>query len=262
MSGDIKRYCRSCDACQKTFARGRTKPVPMQKMPIISVPFERVAIDLVGPLSPASSDGHSYILTLIDYATSFPEAIPLKSITSVDIAEVLMTIFSRVGIPKEILSDRGTQFTSDLMGQVHKLVGVKPLFTTPYHPSTNGRLERQHAILKSILKKLCSLKPSEWHRYLPSALFAMREIPSDTLGFSPFELLYGRHIRAPLAILHDLWSDPEVDKDTFTSYQFVFELRNKLEETAEIAASHAKLSADRYKSYFDKKTTRRSFQQR
>lgn len=259
MSADIKRYCRSCPSCQKSSIKGRTKPVPMHKMPIIDTPFERVAIDLVGPLSPTSSGGHKYILTLVDYSTSFPEAIPLKSITSIDVAEALMSIFSRVGIPKEILSDRGTQFTSELMYQVHSLIGVKPLFTTPWHPCCNGRIERQHAILKSILKKLCQIKPTEWHRYLPCALFAMREMPSDSLGFSPFELLYGRRVRGPLTILHDLWSNRKVDVETRTTYEFIFELRNRLEETAEIVASNANISANRYKKYFDRKSTQRSF---
>lgn len=64
-----------------------------------------------------------------------------------------MSIFSRVGIPREIISGHGTQFTSDLMGKVHKLVGIKPIFTTLYYPMMNGKLERQHATLKSKLYK-------------------------------------------------------------------------------------------------------------
>lgn len=120
------------------------RPLPLKPLPIITEPFSRVAIDIVGPLSPPSSEGHRYILTLIDFATGFPEAVPIKEITSIDVSESLLSIFSRVGIPREILSDRGTQFTSQLMGDLHKLLGVKPLFTTPYHPSGNGRVERFH----------------------------------------------------------------------------------------------------------------------
>ena len=160
-------------------------------MPIITTPFSRVAIDIVGPINPGLSAGYRFMLTLIDYATGFPEAIPLKNTTSIDVSEALMTAFSRIGIPKEILSDRGKQFMSELMEQVYKMIGVKPNFTNPYHPAGNGRCEYQHAVLKSILKKLCRLQPREWHRLIPCALFAMREIPSDSLCFSPFELIYG-----------------------------------------------------------------------
>ncbi|KAK3895275.1 hypothetical protein Pcinc_000992 [Petrolisthes cinctipes] len=159
--------------------RGRVKLVPLQTLPIITEPFSRVAIDLVGPLSPPSSEGHRYILTLIDFATGFPEALPLKSIDTISVAEALITIFSRVGIPREILSDQGTQFTPQLMQEIHKLLGVKPMFTTPYHPRSNGRIERLHSTLKAGLRKLCSDKPTEWHRYLIPTMFALREIPSD-----------------------------------------------------------------------------------
>ncbi|XP_068214077.1 SCAN domain-containing protein 3-like [Palaemon carinicauda] len=196
MTSDIYKYCKSCDVCQKSSLVGKVKKAQMVKLPVISTPFYRVAIDLVGPISPPSEAGHRYILTMVDYASSFPEAVALKNITSEDIAEALISIFSRVGVPKEILSDRGPQFRSELMLQVHKLLGVKPLFSTPYHPAANGRIERQHQILKSILKKICELKHNQWHRFLPAALFAMREIPSDTTGFSPFEILYGRQIFA------------------------------------------------------------------
>ena len=84
-----------------------SETVPLMKMPIITEPFSRVAIDLVGPLSPASSAGHRYILTLIDFASGWAEAIALKDLDSIAVSEALLEIFSRVGIPREILSDRG-----------------------------------------------------------------------------------------------------------------------------------------------------------
>ena len=260
VSGDISRYCRSCDVCQRTSARGRTRKVEMAQMPIISTPFERVAVDLVGPLKPPSKAGHRFILTLIDYATSFIEALPLKEITSISVAEALMMIFSRVGIPRELISDRGTQFTSELMGHVHKLVGIKPIFTTPYHPMMNGKLERQHAVLKSVLRKLCMDKPNDWDRYLIPTLFALREIPSETTGYSPFELLYGRQVRGPLTILHDLWSEPSLDLEQRSAYEYVIQLRDRLESAAEQAVSSAKIKSDAYKRYFDKKTVNRTFE--
>ena len=260
VSSDIRRYCRSCDQCQKTSARGRTRKVAMKSMPIISVPFERVAVDLVGPLSPPSNSGHRYILTLIDYASSFLEAVPMKEITSISIAEALVSVFSRVGIPREIISDRGTQFTSELMGEIHKLIGIKPIFTTPYHPMMNGKLERQHAVLKSVLKKLCSEKPKEWDRYLIPTLFAMREIPSDTTGLSPFELVYGRQVRGPLAILHELWCEPELSYDQRSAYEYVLDLRTRLEKSADLALESSKIKADSYKTYFDKRSVKRKFE--
>ena len=93
-------------------SKGRLKSVPMKEMPSISTPFDRIAIDIVGPIVPSSSDGHRYILTIIDLATRYPEAFPLRNISSVDVAQCLFQFFTRIGFPKEILSDRGAQFNS------------------------------------------------------------------------------------------------------------------------------------------------------
>ncbi|XP_063587863.1 uncharacterized protein LOC134765248 [Penaeus indicus] len=255
---DIKRYCRSCHVCQKSTPKGKIRKAPLVSMPIISEPFSRVAIDLVGPLIP-SERGHKYILTVIDCATRFPEAVPLRSIDTVSVAENLVNIFSRVGIPKEMLSDRGTQFKSDLMKEINRLLSIKAIFTSPYHACCNGTVERFHAVLKSMLKKLCIEKPRDWDRYIPSVLFAYREIPNDTLGFSPFELLYGRQVRGPLSILHDLWTNSCLEDDVKTTYQYVLDLRLKLEESAQLASAHADINSKLYKSYFDRSAKRRVF---
>ena len=86
---DVTRYCRSCDVCQRTIPRGRVSKAPLQKMPIIGVPFQRVGIDLVGPITPASSSGKRFILTVIDYATRYPEAVALSGISTEEVAEAL-----------------------------------------------------------------------------------------------------------------------------------------------------------------------------
>ena len=92
--------------------KGSVPIVPLEKMSLIDKPFKRVAIDLVGPIGPPSEDGHRYILTLVDFATRYPEAVPLKNIETETVAEALVDIFSRLGVPEEISSDLGTQFVS------------------------------------------------------------------------------------------------------------------------------------------------------
>ena len=122
---DVSRYCQSCDICPKGrcgktplsgtvshviyVPKGRCGKTPLVAMPIIGEPFARVAIDLVGPL-PMSGRKHGWILTLVDCATRYPEAIPMKGMDTIECAEELVNIFSRIGIPQEILSDRGSQF--------------------------------------------------------------------------------------------------------------------------------------------------------
>ena len=159
-------------------------------MPLIDKPFKRVAIDLVGPISPPSEEGHRYILTLVDFSTRYPEAVPLKNIDTetVAVAEALLDIFSRLGVPEEILSDLGTQIVSDCMREVTRLLSIKQLTTTPYHPMCNGLTEKFNRTMKSMLKRLCSEQPRQWHRYINPLLFAYREVPQESTGFSPFEL--------------------------------------------------------------------------
>ena len=84
---------------------------------------------------------------MVDYATRYPEAVTLKSIETESIAEALVEIFSRVGVPSELLSGRGTQFTSELMGETSRLQGVRQLHSTPYHPQANGLVERFNAMV-------------------------------------------------------------------------------------------------------------------
>lgn len=115
----MSRFCRSCDQCQKTVDKGRVPRAKLVRMPIIEEPFQRVSVDLVGPLEPRASDGSRYILTIVDYATRYPETVALKSYDIVCVAEALLAVFSRVGIPKEIRSDNGSQFTSEMMKEFH-----------------------------------------------------------------------------------------------------------------------------------------------
>ena len=98
MQGDVTSFCRSCDVCQKTTAKGSVPRAPLGDMPLIDMPFRRVAVDLVGPILPPSDKRHQYILTLVDNATRYPEAVPPKNIETETVAEALLDMYSRLGI--------------------------------------------------------------------------------------------------------------------------------------------------------------------
>ena len=91
----MTRYCKSCNVCQKTINKGSVPKVLLEKMPLIYKPFKRVAIDLVRPIGPPTEDGHRYMLTLVDFAICCPDA--------ETVAEALVDIFNRLGVPEEIL---------------------------------------------------------------------------------------------------------------------------------------------------------------
>ncbi len=256
----VRQYCRTCDVCQKTKAKGRLRPVPLAKMPVIDVPFKRIAVDLIGPFSPTSRNGYRWVLTVIDVATRFPEAIPLKSIDTVSVAEALMGIFSRVGYPEEIQSDKGTQFVSDLMQQIHRLLSIRSVSTSPYHPQSNGLVERFNGTLKTMLRKVVRTHPNQWDRYLPALLFAYRELPNASTGFSPFELLFGRRPRGPVDLLAHSWTQEDPQTDGKPLYHYVSELKQVLAECMETAVENVKQATDTHKQYFDRNTVDRRFQ--
>ncbi|XP_041452935.1 uncharacterized protein LOC121406002 isoform X3 [Lytechinus variegatus] len=257
--GDISRFVQSCDICQRTFPKGRVQKVPLGDMPIIDTPFKRVAVDIVGPIEPRTSRGNKYILTLVDFATRYPEAIAMKNIEAVTIVDALVDIFSRIGVPQEILSDRGSQFTSGLFAEVTKLLSLRQLFTTPYHPAGNGLVERFNGTLKLMLRRMCAEKPTDWDRYLGALLFAYREAPQASLGFSPFELIYGRRVRGPLTLLKELWTGESPHDETRSTYEYVFELQNKLQDTCKLAHEHLKKAKESQQAYYNKKSRNRSF---
>ena len=259
IQGDVTRYCKSCDVCQKTVNKGSVPKVPLEKKPLIDKSFKRVAIDLVGPIGPTSEDGHRYILTLVDFATRYPEAVPLKNIDTETAAEALVDIFSRLGVPEEILSDLGMQFVYECMKEVTRLLSIKQLTTTPYHPMCNGLTEKFNVTIKSMLKRLCSEQPRQWHRYINPLLFAYREVPRESTGFSPFELLCGRAVRGPMFILKELWTKEVEEPEVKNSYQYVFELREKLEDTLKLAHTELQKAQNKGKQYYDRKTKIRKF---
>lgn len=127
-------------------------------MPLINEPFKRVAVDLVGPIQPATDRGNRYILTLEDFASRYPEAVVLKGIEAERVAEALVEIFCRLGIPVEMPTDMGSQFTSEPeLRQV--VLSFRQLTTTPYHPMCNELVERFNGTLKQMLRRLCAERP-------------------------------------------------------------------------------------------------------
>lgn len=252
---DVREFCKSCPVCQLTSNR-RTSPYPLQPLPVIETPFARIAMDLVGPLE-RSQTGHRYILVICDYATRYPEAFPLRKISARPIAHALLQLFSRVGIPQEILTDQGTAFLSKTMKQVYSLLGIKGIRTTPYHPQTDGLVERYNQTLKSMLRKFVAVNGKDWDHWLPYLLFAYREVPQASTGFSPFELLYGRQVRGPLDVLRETWEGPATPQSQ-SILAHVLKMRDKMEEMAEIVRVNMEQAQSQQKGWYDKAARQRN----
>ncbi len=201
---DIVAYVKSCSVCLRMNSTGNKK-VKIVERGIVSVPFETVAVDLVGPL-PKGKRGARYLFTCICLATRWPEAVPMHTASAREAAQCFIEIVSRTGIPSKVLSDRGTVFLSKLMAGACEMLGIDSLATSPCRPQSNGVVERLHGTLQPMLAKAVN-SGVDWVDFLPLALFAFRQVPSRVPGYSPHKLVYGKEVVGPLDVLYSGWVD-------------------------------------------------------
>ena len=187
LTRDCLTFVKSCDGCQR---KDKTKPKhnSMQIREMTSIPFERVAVDLVGPF-PTAIGGYRFLLTCIDMATRWPEAIPLRTTTARAIIKHLTDIFARCGFPTAIVTDNGSQFTGKVFHKWLKSKGIKHVRASPYHPEGNGMVERLHRTLNSMISKIAETK-GNWASVTPMALYFIRSTPSSATGLSPFMAIW------------------------------------------------------------------------
>ncbi|XP_064117660.1 uncharacterized protein LOC135223084 [Macrobrachium nipponense] len=179
---DVNRYCKCCHTCQVVGKPNQIIPkAPIVPITVLTEPFSQIVIDIVGPL-PKTSSGNEYILTIMDRTTRYPEAIPIRKISSKVVIKHLTDYFSRFGFPKELQSDRGSNFMSKLFSKKMLEWNIKHVVSSPYHPESQGMLERFHLTMKNALTKYGSEFQSQWDVDLPYVLFAIRSSPNESLG--------------------------------------------------------------------------------
>lgn len=159
-------------------------------MPTISEVFSKLNIDTVGPFAP-SSTGAKHILTAICVSSRYPEAIPIRDLQTTTIIEALMELFSRTGFPREMQTDQGTCFTSNLMVEFAEKFGIRIVHSSSYHPQSNS-VERIHRTMNRLFKVLCLEAGGDWEMNLPAILFAMRTTVHESLGYTQRSLYLGR----------------------------------------------------------------------
>ncbi len=255
MSKDISEYCKSCNKCQFN-SKYKPRKAPMITGPILSEPFESIAIDLVGPLEKGKG-GYRYLLTSVCLATKWPEAVPLKLVTARSVADGLWQIFAHTGVSESILSDQGSQFCSKLVKKLCELTGIERFRTSPYHPQTNGLVERMHSTFKSVLAK-CISRKQYWVGQVPFVLLALRQMPQSDSGFSPFDLVFEHRVRTPLdALYHGIF---ECTPTELNVCEWVKLLAERLSNVRDVAALNITKAREKRESYFNKGSKLREFE--
>ena len=250
MKRDVAEFCRTCHVCQMVGKPNKPIPVaPLKPIPACGEPFSEVIIDCVGPL-PKTTAGNKYLLTIMCKATRFPEAVPLRNIKAPKIVDSLVKFFTFVGIPQSVQSNQGSNFISGLMQQAMHQLGVKQCKSSAYHPESQGALECFHQTLKNMMRAYCIEHGKDWDQGIHLLLFAMREAVQESLGFSPFELIFGRTVRGSLKLLKESWLAEDTPDNLLDQ---VADLRCRLLRANELARKNLEKSQQKLKNWYDQK---------
>lgn len=246
MKEQVEDFVKKCPECQinKTRTQRNTK-VPMQISFTPYEPFQKLNVDLMGPL-PLSIHGNRYILSAQCDLTKYNIAIPLPNQESETIARALVKeIFLIYGSPRYILTDLGSNFVGQLIQDLCKLFKIKKLQTTAFHPQANGSVEKSHQLFTNYLKHFINTNQDNWCELLPFASFAINTNVHTGTKHVPFELVFGRQAAIPSA-------SHQPPPFTYNYDDYLMELRQRLHLSHKEARDHLEKSKAIYKHYYDR----------
>jgi hypothetical protein len=194
MASDIQKWVRGCQQC----ARAKMYRHIHSQLQPIQVPkrnFAHVHVDLVGPF-PTSSEGYTHIFIILDRTTRWAEAVPVSCTSVRDCAKAFFRGWvSRFGVPDQLTSDRGAQFTSEMWVSMCSRLGIHHLMNSACHPQSNGLVEHFHRQLTDALR--ARLAGVQWVEHLPWVLLGLRAAPREDINISSAEMVYGLFLSFP-----------------------------------------------------------------
>ncbi|GJS33527.1 reverse transcriptase domain-containing protein [Tanacetum coccineum] len=171
------------NACQRSGSLSQRDDMPQNIIQVREI-FDIWGIDFMGPFP--KSHKFEYILVVIDYVSKWAEAKALATNDARVVINFLKKIFSRFGISKALISDKGTHFCNKQIEKILKRYGVHHRFATAYHPQTSGKVENTNTALKRILEITVKANPSVWSRKLDDTLWAFYTAYKTLIGTSPY----------------------------------------------------------------------------
>jgi hypothetical protein len=243
MKIEIARYVAKCDICQRVKAVHLKFDGPLQPLPIPAWKWEDISMDFIVGL-PKTSKGYDSIWVIVDRLTKLAHFLPVKTLYPAKAYAELYSarILSLHGVPKTIVSDRGSQFISKFWEHLHKSLGTKLIRSSAYHPQIGGQTERVNQILEDMLRSCVLAYSAKWDECLPLAEFSYNNSSQDSIKMAPFEALYDRRCRTPLN-----WS--ERGERCF----FAPNLVNEVEEKVQPIQRNLRIAQSRQKSYADQR---------
>ncbi|UYV76584.1 hypothetical protein LAZ67_14001277, partial [Cordylochernes scorpioides] len=255
MLKDVSEFVKTCHLCQSRKGSNQSPSGLLQPIPPANYPFERIGIDFVGPL-PSTKRRRKWIIVLTVYYTRYAETKAVSEATVKEVSTFLIEqFFLRHGAPRFLISDRGSQFTSNLMKEVMKMCKVKHCFTTSYHPQTNGLTERLNRTLINMISMYVNTDQKNWDEILPFVTHAYNTTIQETTGYSPFFLLFGRE---PMSLLDD--DNIPIDNNMNDYDEYIENYLDKIARTRQVVINNTEKTQERMKRNYDKKHNERIYE--
>jgi hypothetical protein len=195
MLKDLKEFTKNCSVCELNRAHPQAPP-PLHPLPPPGIPFYRWGLDFVQDL-PVTVNGNTQIITCMDYATRFVVAKAVPDRSAKTVAQFLYELMMKFGAPHEIITDRAQSFSAAIVKEYLQIQATNHFPSTPYHPQTNGLVERMHGVLGPIITKMSVHAREKWDEFVNSAVFILNARKHSVTGYSPFFLVYGLQPRLP-----------------------------------------------------------------
>ena len=246
-SEEVKRWCQNCPSCARKKTVAPKNRAPLQTMKA-NYPIQRVAVDIVGPF-PETDRGNLYVLVAADYFTRWVEAYAIPNQEAATVASKLVDeMFCRFSIPEQLHSDQGRQFESSVMQEVGQILQIHKTRTTPYHPQSDGLVERFNRTLIDMLATTVGDHPREWERHLSKLCMAYNTSVHSSTGFTPFYLMFGRQAKLPIDIVY---GNPF--PESISIGQYVTDLRKSFQEAYQNVRARTNAVTQRQKELYDRK---------
>ena len=237
LRGDVQTYIKSCTVCI-----ARKSPCP-RKIPMGHVEvghrWDRVAMDLLD-MSVTTARGNRYVLVIVDCFTRWTEAFPLPDKTAQSVADAFFNnVVCRFGMPIVIHSDQGREFENKILHELCLIGGSHKTRTSPYHPESDGMVERFNRTLLMMLAMVAGKNRDDWDVLLPAVMMAYRSSVHESTGYSPYRLMFGEECTLPMDI--GLPTDPSQPQEELTSPYAIW-VRDALEEAYEQVRLHSEFN--------------------